>query len=190
MDEFVVLKQGSFKSGNWTQRVFSLHPGLSLASITSKDSQDDKLYQSMRVGNVQIWPQYLAKHIKEDFQSTEAKLTLRIKGLPAKIGFREINTPAGPQRIYRFTRPGPGAEHLTWMIRFSSFDEFERAVRLLQSMKVGDTIASSTRASSSATQGDLGGDAEEVKQEVDKTAVASMIAGDLDEELRAIRGRN
>lgn len=190
MDEFVVLKQGSFKSGNWTQRVFSLHPGLGLASITSKDSQDDKLYQSMRVGNVQIWPQYLAKHIKEDFQSAEAKLTLRIKGLPAKIGFREINTPAGPQRIYRFTRPGPGAEHLTWMIRFSSFDEFERAVRLLQSMKVGDTIASSTRASSSATQGDLGGDAEEVKQEVDKTAVASMIAGDLDEELRAIRGRN
>lgn len=190
MEEFVVLKQGSYKSGNWTQRVLSLHPNLGLAAITSKDSQEDRLYQCMRVGNVQIWPQFQKKHLKEDFQSQEAKLTLRVKGLPAKVGFREMNTPSGPQRIYRFTRPGPGAEHLTWMLRFRSFDDFEKAVRLLQSMRVGDTVAPSTRAASNAAPGDLGGEGEEVKQEVDTTAVSAMIAGDLEEELRAIRGQN
>ncbi|KPA74443.1 hypothetical protein ABB37_09130 [Leptomonas pyrrhocoris] len=95
MEEFVVVKQGSIKSGNWTQRVLSLHPNLGLAAITSKDAQDDKLYECVRVANVQVWPQYQGKHIKESYQSTEAKLTVRAKGLPAKIGIREVKTPTG-----------------------------------------------------------------------------------------------
>lgn len=188
MEEFTVLKQGSFKSSNWTQRILSLHTPLGLASITSKDSQEDRLYQSVRVGSVQIWPQYLAKHIKEDFQSAEAKLTIRVKGLPAKIAFRDMATPEGSQRIYRFTRPGPGAQHLTWMLRFRNLDDFEKAVRLLQSMKVGDRLEKPKSEASVQAEGDLGGDGEEVKQEVDAGGVNTIIAGDLEEELRAIRG--
>jgi hypothetical protein len=186
MEEVVVLKQGSIKAGNWTQRVLSLHVPLGLAAITSKDSQEDRFYQCMRVANVQIWPQYKEKHVKEGFQSQQAKLTIRMKGLPARIGFREVQTPTGPERIYRFTRPGPGAEHLTWMLRFHSFADLEKTVRFLQSMKVGDTVASSTRPPS--VPGDLGGEGEEVKQEVDTVAITSMIAGDVDEQLRAICG--
>lgn len=188
MEEFTVMKQGSYKSGNWTQRVLSVHAPLGLASITAKDSQENKLYQSVRVGSVQIWPQYQAKHIKENFQSQEAKLTIRVKGVPAKIGFRDMNTNAGTQRIYRFTRSGPTAEHLTWMLRFSSFDALEKAVRLFQSMKVGDRLERPQGGTSEQAEGDLGGEGEEVKQEVDVGGVQTIIAGDLEEELQAIRG--
>ncbi|KPI88073.1 hypothetical protein ABL78_2849 [Leptomonas seymouri] len=183
MEEIVVYKQNSVKSGKWTQRVLSLHADLGLAAITSKDAQEDKLHKCMRLANVQIWPQYEEKHIKDDYQSSEAKLTVRVKGLPAKIGFRDVSKPAGPQRIYRYTRPSPGAEHLAWMIRFKSLEDLEKAVRLFRSMKPCDM----TPSAAPAIAAELPSGVDDDGAEVQAPAVKRMIEGDVEKELHMIR---
>ncbi|CBZ29303.1 hypothetical protein, unknown function [Leishmania mexicana MHOM/GT/2001/U1103] len=138
MEEFTVHKRRNLKAHKWTRRILSLHPKLGVAAITDRGRSDDRFHECMRVSSVLIWPQYNKKHVKENFSSMEAMLTVRVKGIPAKIGVREKPSPTGPVRVYRYTMKGPEAEKHTWMLRFNNYEDFEKAMKLVQSMQTAE----------------------------------------------------
>lgn len=192
MEEFTVLKQGAYKAGNWTSRVLSIHSALGVAAITAQDKPEETLqHQCIYVTSAQIWPQFKETHIKEPPQTMEAKLTIRVKGIPAKIGVREEQGAAGPTRIYRYTKKDPDASKFTWMVRFDTYEKFEKAVRLFQAMKPADDNSSAAgrslteRPPKEAAQG--GALVEGL--EVEGAVPHSMIPGNLDEELAPIRAQ-
>lgn len=135
MEEFPVQKQSSLKADKWTGCVLSLHAKLGIAAITDRGRPGDRFHACMRVSRVQVWPQYNKKHVKESFSSTEVMLTVRMKGIPAKIGVREKQSATGPVKIYRYTIKGHKAEKYTWMLRFNNYEDFEKAMHLVQSMQ-------------------------------------------------------
>ncbi|KAK7201507.1 hypothetical protein NESM_000214500 [Novymonas esmeraldas] len=78
--QFVVLKQGSIESGNWTQRVLTIDTKSNTVTISRKQHPSDVLYHSLEVVRVQTWPRYKASDMAGQFNSLKAKMTLRIFG--------------------------------------------------------------------------------------------------------------
>ncbi|KAG5497080.1 hypothetical protein GH5_01609 [Leishmania sp. Ghana 2012 LV757] len=186
MEEFDVYKRGTLKASKWTKRVLSLHSHLGIAAITRHNSPQDRFYRCMRVSSVHIWPQYNQKHVKENFDSMEVKLTVRVKGIPAKIRVREARSATGPVKVYHYTMKGPEAVKHTWMLRFRSYEEFEEAMRLFQAMKVSDQHSS--LATSAETRRPVqGGEETTAEDEIDALLQRSMIPGDLNQGLEPIR---
>ncbi|KAG5471468.1 hypothetical protein LSCM1_01557 [Leishmania martiniquensis] len=186
MEEFNVYKRGTVKASKWTTRVLSVHSHLAIAAITSRDAPKDKFYQCMRVSCVHMWPQYKQKHVKEDFDSMAVKLTVRIKGTPAKIGVREERGTGGSIKIYRYTMRGPEATKHTWMLRFRNYEEFEGAMRLFQAMKLSEQ-SSSVTTSAETRRSTQGGEETTVDGEIEGLLPRSIIPGDLNEGLAPIR---
>ncbi|KAK7201509.1 hypothetical protein NESM_000214700 [Novymonas esmeraldas] len=135
MEEFAVLKQGRWRTANWTARVLSIHSRLGLAAITARDNAGDTLHHGMRVTSVVIWPLYGEKRIKESFDSMEARLTVRVTGVAATV--RPRGTDGGTDAVphYTYTSTGAKSDMQTWMLRFLNYDDLERALRLLHAVK-------------------------------------------------------
>ncbi|KAG5497068.1 hypothetical protein GH5_01597 [Leishmania sp. Ghana 2012 LV757] len=186
MEEFDVYKRGTLKASKWTKRVLSLYPHLGIAAITRHNRPQDRFYRCMRVSSVHIWPQYNQKHVTENFDSMAVKLTVRVKGIPAKIRVREAHSATGPVKVYRYTMKGPEAVKHTWMLRFRSYEEFEGAMRLFQAMKVSDQL-SSVATSAETRRPAQGGEETTAEDEIDALLQRSIIPGDLNQGLEPIR---
>ncbi|CAJ1011043.1 hypothetical protein Q4I28_006357 [Leishmania naiffi] len=186
MEEFNTLKQSSRNAGKWSYFVLSIHSQLGVAAITDCNNADGGFYQCMRVANVQIWPQYSKKHIKEKFESMEAMLTVRVKGIPAKVGVREAPSATGPTKIYSYTMRGPEATKHTWMLRFSKYEEFEGAMHLFQAMKLSDLhLSVPKRVEGRQQTKELGEGTVEV--DLSELTPCTIIYGNLSEGLAPIR---
>ncbi|KAG5472142.1 hypothetical protein CUR178_02816 [Leishmania enriettii] len=186
MEEFDVYKRGILKASKWTPRVLSLHSHLGIAAITHHNRPQDRFYRCMRVSSVHIWPQYNQKHVKENFDSMALKLTVRVKGIPAKIRVREARRATGPVKVYHYTMKGPEAAKHTWMLRFRNYEEFEGAMRLFQAMKVSDQYSSLVTSAETRLPAQ-GAEETTAEDEIDALLQGSMIPGDLNQGLEPIR---
>ncbi|AYU81459.1 hypothetical protein LdCL_310033300 [Leishmania donovani] len=187
MEEFNVQKQSSLKADKWTRRVLSLHPKLGIAAITDRGRPEDRFHECMRVSSMQIWPQYNKKHVKESFSSMEVMLTVRMKGIPAKVGVREKQSATGPVKIYRYTMKGPEAEKHTWMLRFNNYEDFEKAVNLVQSMQTVENNSLVRYGETHRPEEGCKGVTDEV--EVEEFLPRPVMYGNVEDELAPIRAQ-
>ncbi|KPA74441.1 hypothetical protein ABB37_09129 [Leptomonas pyrrhocoris] len=135
MEQIVVTKRGRWKRGHWSQRVLSLCPILGVAALSHKAQTDEHDRKCLHVTSMQMWPRYNEAHIREDATSMEAKLTLRVKGMAVLLGERVVTRADGPQVVYRYTQRDASEDQRAWMLRFSTFADLEKAVRLFQAFR-------------------------------------------------------
>lgn len=148
MEQIAVEKQGSWNHRRWSQRVLSLSTLLGIAAITADGNVDDAAHRKcLHVTQVQLWPHYSRRHVREDFDSMAAKLTLRVKGGAVRLGERTVQRADGPLRVYSYTQRNAAAFQHSWMLRFATFADLERAVHLFQAIRIHHPVRSRSDAS-------------------------------------------
>lgn len=154
MEQIVVEKRGRWNSHHWTQRVLSLSTLLGVATLSQRGHADQCHRKCIHVSTVQMWPHFAAKHLHENLNSMEAKLTLRVKGVAVKLGERLVHREGEdgmPQHVYRYTQRNCGGDARFWMLRFATFADLEKAVHLFQSVKVVSHFSTSGMSATPAT---------------------------------------
>jgi hypothetical protein len=145
-----VQKQGSYATENWSDRTLTIDVATETATISRHDHPKDLYHHSMRVLGVQKWPELKVTNSGHGHNSPEAKMTLHLIGVKVpvqKFGNDDAKstTSAGTGTHTPCTgsttpgeRPSPGNGPASsevddsWMIRCTSQESYEAAVKLLE----------------------------------------------------------
>lgn len=138
MEQIVVEKRGRWKTHHWSQRLLSLSALLGVATLSQRGHVEDCHRKCLHVSAVQMWPHYDPKHLHGDFNSMEAKLTLRVRGSAVRLGERVVQRGPGEpaQNVFHYTQRNCSSDVRAWMLRFATFADLEKAVHLFRSVKV------------------------------------------------------
>jgi hypothetical protein len=135
MEQVVVEKRGSYSRRHWTQRVLSLFTHLGVVAISQDGHVENNYHKCVHVTSVQMWPHYKKSHVREDFDSMEAKLTIRVKGFAVRVGDRVVNRAEGPVHVYSYTQRNAAVDMCAWMLRFATYADLERTVHLFEAIR-------------------------------------------------------
>lgn len=131
MDQFTIQLRGSINPWRWSERVFSIFPRLDVVSLSAAHHPEKWSHRSLRVTNVQLWPHYNRRHVRLHFDSMEAKLTLRVCGDAVQLRSSEVHRHGRTSSELGFQQSNSRPKSCAWMVRFSTFQSLEKAVRLL-----------------------------------------------------------
>lgn len=140
MQQVIVRKQGRMDYDSWSSRVLTLDPAAGVLLLSKKGKPDNIAHHAMQPVCIEIWPFYDSKYVEEDFNSLPAKLTIRLAG----SAFPKARSRRGG-RVSRLLNSAGTDFDEAWVLRFTSLQELESAVKALerlthlQSREVSDT---------------------------------------------------
>lgn len=79
--QLVVDKQGALLVGSWSSRVITFDSTCQYVFLSCKNHPEHVLYHRMQINEVLPWPHYNLADIEEDAQSSEAQLSVCVRGM-------------------------------------------------------------------------------------------------------------
>ena len=140
-----VLKEGSYDTENWSDRTLTIDVATETATLSRHNHPKDLYHHSMRVLGVQKWPHVCKGQTGHGHDSHEAKRTLNLIGVKVPVqkfdgDDKKSNTSTGTGAC----TPGTGSATPSsdpngdvddsWMIRCTSQESYDAAVKLLDAI--------------------------------------------------------
>lgn len=165
-----VLKSGSMKKAQWSTRVLTLDVATATVTVSRKHHPSNVLYHSLHVERVLMWPRIAQSYIAQDMCLMESMLMLRLEGtavsvptFSAEVNAQTTNgvgaaadaptalepSAASPAFSLTVSDGMKQSRQLTssknwmedaWMIRFTTYESYTVAVRLLMAMRKTDGV--------------------------------------------------
>ncbi|KPA74434.1 hypothetical protein ABB37_09126 [Leptomonas pyrrhocoris] len=78
--QFAVRKRGTSAPGRWSTRILTIDTETATVTISRHNHPSNVLYHSLKVKVAQMWPRFKPTELDDDYESLDAKMTLRIIG--------------------------------------------------------------------------------------------------------------